>query len=186
MKYSTKRMLAILGGLIFFILGVFIFQNFVAPLKTDIKKIRGEILKKEEFYQTQYQAKTQLEDLLNQIQNLENFKNNLDKILPHDDSRVIEVLKTIQGLVELNKLDLKNFNFKEKGYQDVKTQFNFIKKLNKVELNLNLYGNYDNIKNFLSNLENNLRVMNIKSLIFKNISNNSYELGLVVEFYYQK
>ncbi len=186
MKYSTKRMLAILGGIIFFLVGVFIFQNYVTPLKSDIKRLRGEILKKEEFYQTQYQAKNQLENLLNQIQNLKDFKENLDKILPSNEPKIIEVLKTVQNLVELNNLTLNNFNFKEKGYQNIKTQFSFIKKLVAVEMTLDLAGDYNDIKNFLNDLENNLRIMNINNLVFKNINNNNYNLGLTVVFYYQK
>jgi hypothetical protein len=197
MRSSTKRLLSALLSLIFLLLALIFFIYFIKPLYSDIESLRSKLLSKQSLINNQ---KSLIDQFKNLNQDYESQKKNQEifsLILPQSIS-VGEALVQISGLLTSNNLNLLSFNVNKpnllsNNQSSKSTSTSFIKPLGIFDINLKATGDYSNFKNFLNQLETNIRLFDIKTLTInqtlnidsKNQNKNLLMYDITISTYYQ-
>ncbi|MCX7589559.1 MAG: hypothetical protein N2Z85_01300 [Patescibacteria group bacterium] len=195
MNQSSKRILSAGLSLLFLFLALLIFIYFVKPAYNETQSLRLEALKKTDFINNQKALIDQFQkinqDYLNQIQSQEIFS----LMLPPSPS-VAEALIQISGLLKNNNLKFLSANVGRPLILSANqtSSDSSIKPIGTFDVNIKISGDYINFKNFLEQLETNIRLSNIKTINLSQISVSDQNMknqqksliyDLSIGFYYQ-
>jgi Tfp pilus assembly protein PilO len=186
MASSFKRFISILGSIAVLIAAVIVFTNFIRPEfegATGVKQLR---IKRDAAAATLSLATAQVDAFANLAKQYEDsfqYKADLDKSLPAGDN-IPEVLVQIQGLASADKIGLANITFQhppmQSGAGALTSAYGVLR------ASLRGEGAYNDIKTFIQDIENNVRLMDIATM---NISasgrTNIYSLQLTINTYYE-
>ena len=162
---------------------------FVQPTYSEIKNLMQEIKTKEATLEKKQKLVVDIEKLVNQYEDIEGRVNKVFYALPNE-TEIPNVLVQLEALSSENGMIFESSNF-SKAQQSVQNkttsennaapssetadQQNIIEQIRFVSIDINLTGSYENFKNYLRSLENNIRIMDITSIGFSNSSNSSEE-----------
>jgi Tfp pilus assembly protein PilO len=168
MKASTKRILSAALSLIFIFLAIVVFSTLIKPSYEETQKLRADILNRENFIQNQKLLNEQFQKLISQYDSQEKAQENLSLILPQNPA-IGEALTQINGLLDLNNLNVLSFNVNKPLLQSYgsslsSTSTQVIKPLGMIDITFKVVGSYSDFKNFLKQLETNIRIFNVKTL----------------------
>lgn len=168
MKASTKRILSAALSLIFIFLAIVVFSTLIKPSYEETQKLRADILNRENFIQNQKLLNEQFQKLISQYDSQEKAQENLSLILPQNPA-IGEALTQINGLLDLNNLNVLSFNVNKPLLQSYgsslsSTSTQVIKPLGMIDIAFKVVGSYSDFKNFLKQLETNIRIFNVKTL----------------------
>lgn len=195
MNQSTKRILSFGLSLLFLFLSLLIFIYFIKPVYNETQFLRLEVLKRSDFINNQKALIDQFQklnqDYSNQLQSQEIFS----LILPSNPS-IAEALIQISGLLKNNNLQFLSANVGRPIILSANQTSSdlSIKPVGTFDINIKISGDYINFKNFLEQLETNIRLSNIKTINLSQVSvldqkiknqQKSLEYDLNIGFYYQ-
>lgn len=169
MRASTKRILSAALSLIFIFLAFVVFAMLIKPSYEETQKLRADVLSRQNFIQNQKSLTEQFKKLVNQYDSQEKAQENISLILPQNPA-IGEALTQINGLLDLNHLNVLSFNINRPLLQSYSssntnsTSTQVIKPLGTIDINFKVVGNYSDFKNFLNQLETNIRIFNVKTL----------------------
>jgi Tfp pilus assembly protein PilO len=169
MRSSTKRILSAALSLIFIFLAFIIFAMLIKPSYEETQKLRADVLNRQNFIQNKKSLTEQFKKLVSQYDSQEKAQENISLILPQNPG-VGEALTQINGLLDLNHLSVLSFNINKPLLQSYSssntnsTSTQVIKPLGTIDINFKVVGNYSDFKNFLNQLETNIRIFNVKTL----------------------
>jgi len=169
MRASTKRILSAALSLIFIFLAFVVFAMLIKPSYEETQKLRADVLSRQNFIQNQKSLTEQFKKLVSQYDSQEKAQENISLILPQNPA-IGEALTQINGLLDLNYLNVLSFNINRPLLQSYSssninsTNAQVIKPLGTIDINFKVVGNYSDFKNFLNQLETNIRIFNIKTL----------------------
>ena len=169
MRASTKRILSAALSLIFIFCAFIVFGVLIKPSYEETQKLRAEVLSRQNFLQNQKSLIEQFKKLVAQYNSQEKVEENISLILPQKPG-IGEALTQINGLLDLNHLNVLSFNIGKPLLQSYSlydtnlTKTQVIKPLGTIDINFKVIGNYSDFKNFLNQIETNIRIFNIKSL----------------------
>jgi len=168
MKASTKRILSAALSLIFIFLAIVVFSTLIKPSYEETQKLRADILNRENFIQNQKLLNEQFQKLISQYDSQEKAQENLSLILPQNPA-IGEALTQINGLLDLNNLNVLSFNVNKPLLQSYgsslsSTSTQVIKPLGMIDIAFKVVGSYSDFKNFFKQLETNIRIFNVKTL----------------------
>jgi len=169
MKPSTKRILSTLFSLIFIFFAFFIFVTLIRPSYEETQKLRFEVLSRQNFLQNQKLLTEQFKKLISQYNDQKEVEENISLILPQHPA-IGEALTQISGISDLNRLNVLSFNIGKPLIQSYSssdiysTSTQIIKPLGTIEINFKAVGSYNDFKNFLNQLETNIRIFDVKTL----------------------
>lgn len=195
MRRSTKRLIGATISLLFLASAFVIFFNFTQPAYQNILTAKGEASAREAFVNSKKTAINEVNKLIRSYQDdqeLRDAKAAVDIALPVDSDLAGAIIQ-LNGLLTLNDLSLQSMNVNEPSSQQRSAAnraggtSSFIKPLEKLAITLSISGEYSNFKNFLKNLENNIRIFDVEEINL-NIGSNPqlpYNFSIRVIAYYQ-
>lgn len=169
MRASTKRILSAILSLFFIFSAFVIVAMLIKPAYEETQKLKADALSRENALNNQKVLVDQFKKLLSQYDSQEKVQENLSLILPQNPA-IGEALTQINGLLDLNHLNVLSFNINKPLLQSYSssninsTSTQVIKPLGTIDINFKVVGNYSDFKNFLNQLETNIRIFNIKTL----------------------
>lgn len=187
MKASTKRLLALLSSATL-IFGTLIFYVMVLePEYASIQELRGQLKSDENVYAAQSQAVDYVNNLYGKNQtDISQIQSSLISALP-DQQGVANVVYQIQSISAINNIVINSINLDILPIQQ-KSKSTLIKNYGVMRVSVTLAGTYDGFKKLLDFLENNIRVMDVKTLRVYQVNNlepGVFNYELVVDTYYQ-
>jgi Tfp pilus assembly protein PilO len=162
---------------------------FVQPTYSEIKNLTQEIKTKEETLEKKQKLVIDIERLVNQYEDIEGRVSKVFYALPNK-AEIPNVLVQLEALASENGMIFESSNF-SKAQQSVQSkitsdsenntasssetadQQNSIEQIRSVSIDVSLIGSYENFKNYLRSLENNIRIMDITSISFSSSSDSS-------------
>lgn len=157
MREVTKQNLSIII-IAFLWAGIFfLFINYLRPLWLEIDKQKLEITKKNEEIKLLGKYRSKVEDLIRFYDTARDKIEQLNNILP-DKSQPAQILAILSYVSRINNITLGSLDF---NFQEGEN-------LGIVEVNFNLSGgNYEDFKKWLTAIEKELRIMDIKEITLK-------------------
>lgn len=189
MKASTKRALSILFSVLFLIVTVIIYTNLIIPELGEIGRLRGEIASKSQTYNVQKNAVSQVAEIVNQFANAQELQKTLSFAMPIKVN-ISDALNQWYAISKTSDVNVNGLDIQVKNV--IKKPANpLLKGRGSIVVNLEAVGTYDALKEFLSSLETNSRLVTVKSFSFSPLggavssAGPLYSLKLEVETYYQ-
>lgn len=195
MSHSTQRILSAILSLLFLLIALFVFIYLVRPIYLETQSLRADVLQRIDFVNNQKELINQFKNLNQDYQSQQQQQEIFSLILPQSPS-VAEALLQLSGLLNNNNLNLISVTVnKPIILSENQTSTNsFIKPVGVFDINFKAVGEYFNFKNFLNQLETNIRLSSIKTININQFinfdqSNKNSLKGLIyditISFYYQ-
>lgn len=157
MKGTLKQNTAILLITLLIVATIIVYLNFVKPTFEQIKNIQEEIVTTKEKIKVVTEYKAKAEQLISYYSNLINQVNNINLALP-DNPQSDQILAIIDYLASKNNIVIDRINFEESQEDDG---------LGRVETRIDFVGLYQDFKNFLKDMENEIRLSDLRSINLK-------------------
>ncbi len=190
MKASTKRALSILFSLFFLIATIVVYTSLIQPEIGAASQLQSVVASKTNAYQNQKNAVSQVSKLISQFQNAGSLENTLSLAMPIGPS-VTQALNQWYTVSQTSQASVQTLDIKV-GNAFIQSSQPLAKGMGTVTVDLGLLGTYDSLKQFLTSIESNARVINVDSLDLRPVQSQStagggslYSLGLTVDTYYQ-
>lgn len=183
---KTSRTISILISTLLILVSFIGYSSFVVPVLERAKALRGEMKVKAEFYAEQRAAIERVRALFSQFEENAVLQETLKSILPVGDAKAAILLEQIRGLAKLNGLALQNISMSERTIKSSPLGIPLAGGIGVVSMNFAASGNYSALKNFLSALETNVRIMDVSSLGLEPVGNlDLLNINFAVDVYYQ-
>ena len=191
MRASSKRALSI-GLSALFLLGSFVvYGSLIRPLYDDIQKIRASLSAAQTLFDNQKNATEQVNKTFLQMKNAASVREAISQALPVGPN-MTQALHQIESVIRANKLKIDSLTIKEAAAETNKQIL--AKRLGKLDVNFSVSGEYESLRDFLKDLESNIRVTNVTNFEFSSLSASEkvsssvpiYTLQLVAQMYYQE
>lgn len=162
------------------------YSLFVVPAFDQAKALREEIEAKTRLYEEQKAAFERVEVLLAQFEENARLKETLNSILPVGDAMPDLLTAQISGLTALTGLTLETLSTRPGAIEPPSVDIPLAGGIGKISLEFAASGNYESLKNFLSALETNIRIMDVSNLEAEAIAGqNLFRLNFAANAYYQ-
>ncbi len=183
MKATTKRTITFFLAILLLIVSVFIYTSLIKPAYREVAVLRSKAMTLRQTLTVFKSLNDQLQQLFSEYQNLSNLGEQVSTVLP-SGVNVSYAVGQVAGIASLDKLEIRSLDVKQLAIKPSSEVL--VKGLGTLRFDLKLAGDYEKIKSYLKNIENNLmisRVVNFK--IEKQGVNQDLLFGLTVDTYYQ-
>lgn len=196
MKQSAKRFLSSVVSLLLVVAALTIFANFSLPAYREMVELKGKLWSMEALRQEQEAVIKNLQNLIAAYGEAQEVQQTVSLALPLEPE-LAGALAQLNGLVSVNNLSPQAYTIaapaavlsEEARRAEVKREITFQPfNVGTVNFGLRLAGSYGDFKKFLSQLETNVRVFDIKSLSLHSAGRpeqDTYNFELTVATYYQ-
>jgi Tfp pilus assembly protein PilO len=195
MKQSAKRFASSILSL-FLLIGTFVvFFNFLQPAYREVAELKGRLLSLREFKAEQEAALKDIQALIGAYNESQEVRETVALALPLSPS-LAEAVAQVNGLVINNGLSAQSYGLSavsepvlsEEARRSLGAASIVVQPTSPISFNLRLSGSYGDFKNFLKQLETNVRIFDVKSLNLQPIGRpeqDLYAYDLTVATYYQ-
>lgn len=188
MKGSTKRFFSIILSALLFVAAIAVYSTFVVPEYERINTLRGQYAGKQQALDNQRLIIGKVNDLLTQYRSIPDLARILSLLLPTTES-VSTIFQQIYGISTESGLSIQQFGVNTNvAVQSNPNATELLKGLGTVQVSLNLVGPYRGVKEFLTLLEKNIRLMDVVTLKVQPVGQANQDLyffNLVINSYYQ-
>lgn len=186
MKDSTKRLIIILGSFTLLVAILYLFFSKVMTSFSGIQVLRAEKLAKEILLENQDEAERKIGELFKQYSGLSKTQEALSLILPIG-SNTPTLMNQIQGiarnnLIQINSLFFQYLPIKQSGRE-------IVNGVGTLRVSLSLSGTYDSFKSFISQLETNVRIIDVDNMRVEGGAvprKDVFSYNLLIDAYYQE
>lgn len=195
MKQSAKRFASSIISL-FLLVGAFVvFFNFLQPAYQEVSELKGRLLSLEEFRAEQGAALQDIQALIGAYNQSREIRDTVSLALPLTPS-LADAVAQVNGLIINNSLSAQSYGLSavsepvlsEEARRSLGTESIVVQPVSPISFNLRLTGSYEDFKNFLKQLETNVRVFDVKTLSLQPAGKpeeDFYVYDLTVATYYQ-
>lgn len=187
MKSTTKRAVSLLASAAFLIAALAIYGFFIRPVYDEVIGLRGALDSKDRFLREQNLAFSKVNDLIVQYQSASQLQDAISLSFPLKED-LASIFNQLRVLAAVNGLTLEIFGVKPLAFQELMAA-PLIKRVGHLQLSLRVVGSYDGFKNFLKNIETNIRVMDVQNIAVERIGGlaaNFFGYNLIIDTYYQE
>lgn len=193
MKSSGKRLISMLVAFMLVLAAIIIYSSLTVPAYTALDERRAELNSLDELYSRKEKAIADVQSVLKDYdsdQKLKGLQDVISSSLPNNPEQS-EILNQVRAIAGVNQLALTDMSLNVSSIQNVAaraTSTQLIKPVAAISVQFKVIGFYADIKNFVSSLENNLRVMDIRSITIDPLGKpdqDYYRADLTVITYYQ-
>jgi Tfp pilus assembly protein PilO len=170
MKQSSKRLISVLIALLFIAAAFIFFFDFVQPAYSDMKMLRSKQLGEENYIANQAILVKQVQTILTTYQNEAQGTANVDLAMPSGED-IAGALAQIQGIAVNNGITIGSIAVTPPTIQvranaagAVASSSTLMKPLGSFTFKLAASGSYENFKNFLSEIETNIRIFDVETV----------------------
>lgn len=195
MRESSKQVLAIIAITILLVGSLFVYLKMVSPAYNQFKEEEIKRQEKEEQIKLLNQYKNKFENLVSRYESLGSNLEAINSALPIT-SEPASILASLDAMAKKNGLTIDSLTFKniEPSSKSASSETStLVNSPYTLEITSNLFGSYDSFKNFIKDLETEIRLMDINALKFKPIAStgkvktpaNFFQFELTIDTYYQ-
>jgi len=187
MRASTKRTLSFLISLTLLLGAVTVYGLLIVPEFSEIQRLRGSIATESKVLEDQKVIIDKIKSLIEKYQGGQNLQTALSATLP-TAVNIPEAISTINGLASLNKIVLSSAQVEILPLRTYPGAPDYVKSLGTARVSFQVKGTYEGLKIFVSQLETNVRIMDVKEaslLANPDARSLTNELNVVVHTYYQ-
>lgn len=197
MKPSTKRALSILFSIFFLIATIIVYTSLIQPEIGNSSELQSVVASKTNAYNNQKNAVAQVSKLIGQFQSAGALQQTLSLAMPIGPS-VTQALNQWYTISQNSQASVQSLDIKV-GNSIMSSDQPLAKGMGTIAVNLGVVGTYDAVKQFLTSVESNTRVINVVSFDFKPIgasqggtspqsssANQLYSLQMTVNTFYQQ
>lgn len=190
MKPSTKRLVSLVGALVLVFAALVVYFNLTVPEYDVIDKTRGDVASRQLLSDAQQGAIKQVQKLISDYQGKNQIRDTVSLALP----TVLDqggILHQVQTLASVNKLSMQSFSISAPVSQSISVAASssaIIRPIGNLNFQFRVVGTYEDFKNFLGNLETNIRIFDIRSASVDPLgkpNQDFYGFDLTVVTYYQ-
>lgn len=185
-------------GLVFLVAALVVYFDFIEPVYGETEQIKAQQLGLENFLGKEKEAISKIQNLINAYQGQGEVRQAVSLAFPGDEDAV-GALAQLYGLAQSSGLNLQFVSVSAAGRvqksaseEGIGAGTSFIKPTGTSVFQIKLFGSYEDLKVFLSRLETNMRIFDLKSLVVEpnltstgKLSQTSYNYDLSVATYYQ-
>jgi len=185
MKPSVQRMLGFLGVLVLLVAAIIVYVSFIRPEYERINELRGEFATKTRFFEEQSKIIQNIQDYLTAKEvDIQKAQEPVSLALPTEIA-ASSLFYQLSELSRVNSLLLQSFGLNVLAIKPVPAGA-LIKGVGTAQIDLQLSGGYSSFKDFIAQLETNIRLTDLKNLTIKETAaKNVYDFILKVNTYYQ-
>jgi len=190
MRQSTKRLINMFGALILVVAAFVVFFNFTKSVYQEIQELKGEAFTLQDFIDSQKDAINQVEKLSNTYKNRTQFQEAISESFS-SNPKLSEAIAQLDGLTRLNNLTLQSLGISERdggnSASSDSVASSLVKPIRIISFDLSLVGRYESLKDFIKNLDTNVRVFDVEELSIQPLGsiNDIYNFSVKVVTYYQ-
>lgn len=186
MNASARRVMSSILALFFLVLAGVVFFNLVTPLYADIQQVRAEQASRQVLLDNQKSVVEQVKQLIASSAEADALHALVSEALP-PDPRVGRALLQFQGLASLHQLAVRSLAVSADRAPVSGVRGSLITPSQSVTIRADMTGTYEDFRAFLSNLETNVRIFDLKAMSIQPIAKqtNLFGFSLTVAAYYQ-
>jgi len=187
MKPAAKRTISLLVSVAFLIVALSVYGLFISPVYDDVVVLRGELSSRDQFLQKQSYVLGKVDSLVSQFHGVSELQKTVSLSLPLDED-LSSIFNQLRVLASVNNLVVEVFGVKPMAFRELAAA-PLAGRVGALQLSLRVSGPYEGFKNFLKNLETNVRVMDVESIAIERtggLGTNYFTYNLVVNTYYQE
>ena len=205
MKQTTKRFLSMILGVVFFVGSIVIYFQLIQPAYGETLKLKSTKASLQSFLDKEKQAIDTVKQLISDYNTKnEKIQQTVSLVLPTDPD-VSGAVTQLYGLSQNNNLQFKDVKISVPGLSSASSQAKGLdpsnlalalqRPIGTLSLSTVLVGSYDDFKEFLSQLQSNIRIFDIKTLSMSPVINigkdkipqaiEKYTFSFSVSTYYQ-
>lgn len=187
MKLSTQRVLSFLGTASLFIGALVIYALLLSPAYADLNKTRGELYARQQIFTEQSAIIQKVKDLIAQYQGTARIQDTVSLTLP-TEPEAGSIVSQLQSIAGASGIVLQSLSLQAQALRPAPDSKKEANSLGVVEINANLVGPYEGLKNFLQGVETNIRLMNVSNIraeILNRNTPNNLSYTVIIDAYYQ-
>lgn len=197
MKQGTKRFVSMVLSLVLVVAAFVVFFDLIQPTYSDAQAVRAQEISQQQLVNSQKVAVQQAQSLIQEYQNQQNVQQQVSYVLPLSPD-IAGALTQLNGLAAANGIQITAITVNAPSTNNTATaaalaqgsqqnQQMLVKPTASIDFELKFTGSYESFKSFLSELETNLRVFDVKSINLAPAGNqsDSYTFDITVTTYYQ-
>jgi Tfp pilus assembly protein PilO len=167
MKQSTKRLASVTLSMVFIIAALIVYFELTKPTFDEIQRVRGDEATRVQILQEQDKAVKQVKTLLGTYQQQADLQALVSAALPLK-SDVSTVLSHLAAIAIANRIQIQSIallpSAVESGQASAGGSGSLVSPTTSFLLQVKEAGTYEDFKLFAKDLENNVRIMDIKSI----------------------
>jgi hypothetical protein len=170
MKQSSKRIASVLLAFLFILAAFVFFFDLLRPAYSDAKALQSQQLGEATYLKNQTTLVGQVQATLNTYQNEAQEAANVGLAMPSGED-IAGALAQIQGIAANNNISINNISVTPPEIQIQTTagtadasSSDLLKPLGSFTFKLAASGSYESFQNFLSELETNIRIFDVKTV----------------------
>jgi Tfp pilus assembly protein PilO len=191
MKASSKRILSILLSAVFLLGTLVVYGNFIQPEINAASSLQSIVASKTNLLNSQKVAVSQVSQLISQFQNAAALQKTVTLAIPLSPDTT-EILNQWQAIAQSAGVTLQSLNVQPVGASGPAATGTLVKKIGNVAITVSALGSYTALKQFLQDIETNVRVTNVNTFELnaaqgggQSGANSVYSLQASVSSFYQ-
>jgi Tfp pilus assembly protein PilO len=189
MKSSTKRIFSILISAALLIAVIVVFIKLIKPAYNEVQNLLGEIGARTALLDEQSKAVSQVQNLINQLQeqNITQFQEQISLVLPLNEG-IPQALSQYQTIAQTNGLSIQSVGLNYLAIRPSASNVGIAKRIGTIRFKLKLLGSYEALKALIQGIETNVRLTDLMELKITRAGQpkqNLYLNEVVVDTYYQ-
>lgn len=187
MKPSVKRALSLLLSAALLVAALIVYALFIRSEYAATQGLRGTLESKNQILNIETAAVEQVKNLVVSLKSIANIDNSLSFALPPDES-ISSVVAQVNSLAQLHGLVLQGVGISYLPMIPSPVKLSFAKGMGALQLDIKFVGPYASGRDFIADIERNLRIMDVKNLKIESASKTGQDLmtfGMTVDTYYQ-
>jgi len=196
MKQSTKRFASTISALLLAIAAFIVFFELIQPAYGTVETLRGDVASRDQLVLDQKKVIDAVKGLKGTYEQNADRREAIGYTLPLD-ADVAGALLQLSSLARANGLTPSSFSISVPALQAASiaagtptavARDTLVKPVGTANIQLRLVGSYSDLKQFLENLETNIRIMDVKSFTLAPVGKSTqdfYSFDIAVATYYQ-
>lgn len=200
MKQNSKRLSSIIISLALVVIALVVFFDFIMPEYANIMQSKGQISAENGIYETESQAVTAVQNVIDQYKQQQGSGEAIALSLP-DDQDVAGALAQVYGIAQNNNVAIQSISVSSPMIQapigaSGGEASSTASPIGSFSLQLSAAGSYENFKNFISGIETNIRIFDVRGVSLSSASQvapgkngagtqDFFNYSITVETYYQ-
>ena len=165
MKSSTKRIFSILISAALLIAVIVVFIKLIKPAYNEVQNLLGEIGARTALLDEQSKAVSQVQNLINQLQeqNITQFQEQISLVLPLNEG-IPQALSQYQTIAQTNGLSIQSVGLNYLAIRPSASNVGIAKRIGTIRFKLKLLGSYEALKALIQGIETNVRLTDLMEL----------------------
>jgi len=170
MQQTTKRFASMIIVLVFIVGAFVVFFEFIRPAYDDAQQVRSEVISREQFVTDQQEAIQQVQQLIASYQSQATVQDSVTKALPNAPD-FAGALYQLNGIASGSGVGLQSLTVSAPTLSTSKPTPGvssdptaLVRPIGALTFQVKYAGRYEDVKTFLQNIENNVRLFDVQSI----------------------